>query len=166
MSYNGEVLNASGLINIDLSMIEVIAVSGAGPNICGHLLMRSRGRGGFYFHIADIYTYPHYMDEDGFRRYLREAGKTVLRRLPISLPSPSAAETYLNELMAKKWAWGAVPNNCVSFVEDVIAAGGGTWASVSNCPSVATAQSLQSRVVNFLNVVEAHIYHAAGVPRY
>ena len=35
MAYDGEVLNENGLLGIDLSEIYVVAVSGAGPNVCG-----------------------------------------------------------------------------------------------------------------------------------
>lgn len=39
MSYSGEILDQCGLIQIDCSQVAVVAVSGDGPNICGHLLL-------------------------------------------------------------------------------------------------------------------------------
>jgi hypothetical protein len=35
MAYEGDILNACGLIQIDFSETYVVAVSGDGPNICG-----------------------------------------------------------------------------------------------------------------------------------
>ena len=39
MSYDGETLDACGIIELDLSKAYVVAVSGDGPNVCGHLLL-------------------------------------------------------------------------------------------------------------------------------
>lgn len=167
MSYAGEVLNQCGLINIDCSSVAVVAVSGDGPNVCGHLLLHTGpGRGGFYFHVSDLRGYPRYMNESGYRRYLKEAGKTELRRRYLSLPDPEGARTYLEGLMASKWTWMVLPNNCVAFVEEVIKAGGGSWSSYSNCPAVATADTLSERVGQFLQQLEGEIYHLYGVPRF
>lgn len=167
MSYSGEILNQCGLINIDCSQVAVVAVSGDGPNICGHLLIHTgQRRGGFYFHVSEFHGYPRYMNESGYRRYLSEAGKTEIRRRSLSLPNPDNALVYLEGLMANKWTWLVVPNNCVAFVEKVIEAGGGTWSSFSNCPDIATQDTIADRMTGFLNQLDAEIYRLYRVPRF
>jgi hypothetical protein len=91
MTYEGEILNSCGLIDVDFSETSIVAVSGDGPNICGHLLINAAGRGGYYFQVAGLHEYPRYMNDSGYRRYLREAGKTELRRRKVELPNPGNA---------------------------------------------------------------------------
>jgi len=165
MAYSGEVLNECGLIQVDCSKIAVVAVSGDGPNVCGHLLLHTGNRGGYYFHVAEFHGRPRYMSESGYRKYLREAGKVELRRRYLSLPNPEGCVGYLEGLMANTWTWGVIPNNCVSFVEEVIKAGGGTWSSYSNCPDIATQATIAERVESFLGQMEMEIYRLYGVPR-
>ena len=105
------------------------------------------------------------MSESGYRRYLSEAKKTELRRIPLRLPNPEGARQYLEALMANSWTWLAVPNNCVSFVEEVIRAGGGTWGSFSNCPTVATQDTISQRIERFLGQLQNEIYGLYGIPR-
>ena len=171
MGYEGELLNACGVIDIDFSQTYVVAVSGAGPNVCGHLLLHVSSHGGYYFHVATgdqlggIRGFPRYMTEAGYQRYMKESGKTELRRLPVALPKPDGALLYLETLMSDRWNWAVLPNNCVSFAEEVIKEGGGAWASVSNCPSVATVPTLTHRIQEFLVRLESEIYRVYGVPR-
>lgn len=166
MAYHGEILDKCGLVDIDCSNVAVVAVSGDGPNVCGHLLLHTGpNRGGPYFHVAEFHGRPRYLNESGYGRYLREAGKTELRRRYLSLPNPQGALLYLEGLMANNWTWWVVPNNCVAFVEEVIKAGGGTWGSYSNCPSVATEDTISERIQKFLGQLESEIYRAYGVPR-
>lgn len=40
MAYEGELLNECGTLHVDLSKIAVVAVSGSGPNVCGHLIVQ------------------------------------------------------------------------------------------------------------------------------
>jgi hypothetical protein len=166
MSYAGEVLDACGVIDIDCSTVAVVAVSGDGPNVCGHLLLYTGRRGGYYFHVAEFRGHPRYMSEAGYQRYLRESGKTELRRRYLSLPDPQGALMYLEGLMAGTWTWLVLPNNCVAFVEEVIKAGGGTWSSYSNCPDLATQDTISERAQRFLNTLENEIYRLYGVPRF
>lgn len=165
MSYSGEQMNACGAFDIDCSKITVVAVSGDGPNVCGHLLIRTGGKDGpRYFHVDELHNYPKYMTEAGYHHYLTEAGKTELKRIGMSLPDPQGALLYLESLMANKWTWLVLPNNCVAFVEEVIKAGGGEWASYSNCPSVATAEPIPSRIRRLLRQLEGSIYRLYRVP--
>ena len=172
MPYEGDVLNACGVVNVDLSKISVVAVSGDGPNVCGHLLLQSPSGGGYYFHvtgdpnasgISRVRGYPMYMSEAGFRKYLKETGKRELRRRPLVLPNPSGAYLYLESLLAEKWTWAVLSNNCVSFVEEVMKAGGGDWSSYSNCPALATSDSINERIARFYQWMESGIYGVYGV---
>ena len=174
MAYEGEILNACGAINIDLSNAYIVAVSGDGPNICGHVLLYSTNGGGYYFHVTGDPTakglskargYPMYMNAAGYRRYLKETGKSELRRRSISLPNPDAALLYIESLLAEKWTWAVLPHNCVSFVEAIIAAGGGNWSSYSNCPALATTDSVSQRINSLYQWIESGIYGIYGVPR-
>lgn len=149
MAYTGEILDACGLIGIDCTQIAVVAVSGDGPNLCGHLLLHTGpARGGYYFHVAEFRGRPRYLSESGYQRYSQ------------------GAFLYLEGLMANTWTWLVVPNNCVAFVEEVIQAGGGTWGSYSNCPDLATQDTLSERIERFLGQMENEIYRLYGVPRF
>ena len=76
MAHQGEVLDQCGVINIDCSEIAIVAVSGDGPNVCGHMLLHTPNRGGYYFHIAgELRGYPRYMRESGYRQYCGEQAK-------------------------------------------------------------------------------------------
>ena len=172
MAYEGTVLRACGLIPLDFSRTWIVAVSGAGPNVCGHLLVHTATTG-YYFHVvgdpADtglgaLRGYPMYMNEDGFRRYMRESGKRELKRRPVNLPNPQGAADFIEECLSNMWTWGGIINNCVSFVEEVIAAGGGSWSSASNCPAVATADSLSQRLQDFYARMDQNIRSVYGVP--
>lgn len=174
MTYEGEILNACGVINIDLSDAYIVAVSGDGPNVCGHLLLYSSKGGGYYFHVTGdpkasglkkARGFPMYMNGAGFRRYLKETGKTELRRRPVPLPNPGAALLYIESLLSEKWTWAVLPHNCVAFVEAVIEAGGGDWGSYSNCPALATAESVSQRINAFYRWMESGVYGVYGFSR-
>jgi hypothetical protein len=95
---------------------------------------------------------------------LHENGKSEIRRRFLSLPDPNGAVNFLEGVMSRTWLWGVLPHNCVAFVEDVIQAGGGTWSSYSNCPAVATADTVEERANRFMNTMENEIYQLYGVP--
>lgn len=162
MAYEGEELNACGVLNIDFRSTYVVAVSGDGPNVCGHLIIYA-ANSQLYFHVAGLRTYPRYMTPGGYTRYLRETGKSEWRRVPVSLPNPEGAADYVERALSEKWTWLVLPNNCVSFCEDVIHAGGGTWSSASNCPAVATDVP-QHTVSDWFSRLENDIYRLYGVP--
>lgn len=166
MAYEGEVLTTCGDLNIDCSRIAIVAVSGSGPNFCGHLILCTRSNPPMYFHVAEVYGVPRYMSEQGFQRYLKENGKTEIRRRYLELPNPEGANLYLENLLANTWTWLVLPNNCVAFVEEVIHAGGGTWSSYSNCPTIATADTIGERANRFMSQVDREIYQLYGVPSF
>jgi len=106
------------------------------------------------------------MTEQGFQRYLRENGKTEIRRRSFALPNPQGANLYLENLLANTWTWLVLPNNCVAFVEEVIHAGGGEWSSYSNCPTVANQDSIGEQATRFFGQLEGEIYRLYGVPSF
>jgi len=106
-----------------------------------------------------------YMTEAGYRQYLKDTRKRELRRRPLNLPNPAQAYLYLEGLLAEKWTWAVLPNNCVSFVEEVIKAGGGDWGSYSNCPAMATSDSVRERLARFYQWMESGVYDLYGVTR-
>jgi len=161
--YIGEVMNACGVINIDFSDTTIVAVSGDGPNICGHLLLKTGSRGGYYFHVIELHGYPRYMSDSGYRRFLDESGKSELNRVDIAIPDQNGALTQLENLMSNKWTWMVLPNNCVSFVEEVLDAGGSDWSSITNCPVLA-ADVIPDTVQRFYQQMTAYISHLYGVP--
>jgi len=164
MAYDGEILNACGLIHPDFTETYVVAVSGDGPNVCGHLLIYD-ATGGYYFHVFGVAGYPLYMDDGGYRRFLATNSKTELRRRKVELPNPAGARDFIERCLADTWVWLVLPHNCVAFVEAVIAAGGGSWGSYSNCPVIAVADTLEERIERFYNWLESGVYELYGVPR-
>jgi hypothetical protein len=90
---------------------------------------------GMYFQVAGIIARPRYMDEGGYRRYLKEAKKKELRRDKITITKPEAAQMKLEELLSRDWTWGVLPHNCAAFVEEILAAGGSNAGTYSNCPA-------------------------------
>lgn len=166
MSYVGETLNQCGLLNLDFSVTAVVAVSGDGPNVCGHLLFYVGNNGsGLYFHVAGGYQPPRYMTSEGYRRYLREGGKVELRRRGISLPKPEGARLYLEKALSEKWLWAVLPHNCVAFVEEIIKAGGGGWSSMTNCPAIAVDDDASTQIRQFFIQLDNEIHRIYGVPR-
>lgn len=146
MAYVGEVMLAGGTIPLDLSWVDIVEVTGDGPNVCGHVLLHIHS--GYYFHVPGLPAwrdFPRYMSAPGYRRYLRSHRKSEVRRRSMALPRPGDAAAYLERAMARRWNWLLIPNNCVTFVEEIIAAGGGTWSSVTNCPTISMDPTLSER---------------------
>lgn len=74
------------------------------------------------------------MGEHGYQRYLKENSKREIRRWIVPIPNLHAAHRKLEELLARQWLWLALPKNCVSFVEEVVKAGGSNAGMYLNCP--------------------------------
>lgn len=125
MAYEGEVLLLCPQDGFALANAYAVVVSGDGPNYWGHMLLNTGGIGGMYFQVAGVHACPRYMDEDGYRRYLKETGKREIRRFPVRIPNPQAALLKMEELLSKPWAWWVVVHNCETFAEEIIVAGGG-----------------------------------------
>ncbi len=136
MAYDGEIMTACPAKPFDFSNAHTVVVSGAQWNPCGHLLLNTGGVNGWYFHVAEVRGFPRYMDEDGFHRYLTENQKRVLSMRPVPLRDPDASMLKLEQLLSRKWTWFVLPNNCASFAEDVLQAGGTDAGLLTNCPAV------------------------------
>lgn len=133
--YVGEIMRQCFAQQFDFRNAYVVVVSGSSWNPCGHTLLNAGGSGGWYFHIAERKGRPRYMRGPGYQRYLNEHEKRELRRTPIKIPDPQGAHLKLEQLLAYDWNWFVLPNNCASFVEDVLRAGGSKAGLYSNCPS-------------------------------
>lgn len=134
--YEGDVMHRCLLTPFDFQNTSVVVVSGAKWNPCGHAILNTGGMGGWYFHIAGFNDPPKFMRPDGFFVYLRSNSKKVIRRSPIKIPNPAGSHAKLEELLANQWWWFLLPNNCASFIEDVVKAGGSTAGLYSNCPTL------------------------------
>lgn len=132
--YIGDEMVRCPLKSADFKHTCAVIVSGDGVNACGHALLHVGN--GWYFHVAGLNNLPRFMNEDGYIRYLRENEKREYRRWIVNLTDPAKAHQKLEELLSKKWRWLAVRDNCVSFVEEVVKAGGSSAGMYFNCPSL------------------------------
>lgn len=130
--YEGDVMVNCFIRPSDFKHTCAVIVTGTGINVCGHALLHTGG--GWYFHVAGSNDLPKYMNESGYRRYLKENDKTEIRRWIVPIPNPLGAHQKLEELLQKQWLWLAVRDNCISFVEEVVQAGGSKAAMIFNCP--------------------------------
>jgi hypothetical protein len=135
MPYEGEIIYSCDARLFRFDELSVVVVSGAKWNPCGHSLLNFGGPTGLYCHVAGLRGYPRYMEPEDYARYLAENGKKELYRQRVQLPNPQAAQLFLERLLSDKWTWFMLPHNCVGFVEDVVAAGGGEFSLMSNCPA-------------------------------
>jgi hypothetical protein len=136
MAYEGELLDVCGLAKFDFRRAFAVVVSGARWNPCGHMLLNVGGRCGQYAHVAQVRGRPRYMNEQGYQTYLKANGKQELRRTFVPLAAPDRSLGKLEELLSKPWSWYVLPHNCVSFVEEVLQAGGSRAGLYLNCPTV------------------------------
>jgi hypothetical protein len=125
MAYEGELLTYCPAEMFNFRMTYAVVVSGARLNPYGHMLLNTGGPGGTYFQVSDVYGDPRFMNEGQFQRYLRENNKIIVTVLKRQIPYPQKAQLKLEELLSRKWVWGAVVHNCESFVQEIIVAGGG-----------------------------------------
>jgi hypothetical protein len=132
--YDGNEMVLCPLHSADFKHTCAVIVSGDPGNFCGHALLHVGDS--WYFHVAGRNNLPKFMHESGYQRYLKEAGKHEIRRWIVKLPDPQGAHLKLRELMRKQWLWMILPNNCTSFVEEVVQAGGSNAGMYFNCPSV------------------------------
>ena len=132
--YDGDEMILCPLDITDFKHTCAVIVSGSPGNLCGHALLHVGD--GWYFHIAGRNSLPKFMYESGYQRYLKENGKHEIRRWIVKLPNPRGAHQKLHELLKKPWLWLVLPNNCASFVEEVMQAGGSNAGLYFNCPSV------------------------------
>lgn len=132
--YVGEMMLTNPLRTSDFLHTCAVIVSGDPGNPCGHALLHV---GDFwYFHVAGRNDVPKHMHEAGYRRYLKENSKREIRRWIVQIPNPEAAHQKLLEVVSKRWPWYVLYNNCVSFVEVILEAGGSKAGMYLNCPTL------------------------------
>jgi len=136
MAYEGDHIDQC--MSFNFHQASAVVVSGAALNPCGHLLLNVGGSEGWYFHVSEFIGRPRFMDENGYRRYLRENEKTELSRNRVSIPRPDDSNSKLEELLGGLWLWLILPHNCARFVEIVLQAGGSSAGLYFNCPSQET----------------------------
>lgn len=134
-AYIGEMMHNCFVQPSNFNHTCVVVVSGDSINFCGHALLHIGGTG-WYFHVAGFNEVPRYMSEAGYQRYLKEGEKHEIRRWSVPIPDPLGAHRKLEELLATRWQWLLLPNNCVSFVEEIVFAGGSNAHLHYNCPTL------------------------------
>jgi hypothetical protein len=90
------------------------------------------------------------MDEAGYQRYLRENGKQEIGHYDVKLTDPAGAHRKLEQLMADKWFWKGLPDNCATFAVQIIRAGGGNLDILLNCPNQDFVKQLRKDLENGL----------------
>jgi RHS repeat-associated protein len=118
----------------DSDRFTAVVVSGSGPNIAGHMLLKIGDLGGRYYQVTKVVGKPDVLTESQYQGYLRSEHKHEIGRTPVNVPNPLAARQKLSELLQQEWVWGVVPHNCVHFVEEIVQAGDSTAGSYSNLP--------------------------------
>ncbi|HEX8692262.1 MAG TPA: hypothetical protein VF746_07580 [Longimicrobium sp.] len=123
----------------------IIIVSGTGPNLAGHALLKLSNTMAGYAHVDAPYDYPKFMSPDGFAKYLSAEGKTIWGEISVRVPNMEAARTALNAAAQQQWVWLGVAHNCVDFAVEVLNAGGANLpANMSNLPK----EALQGVLIN------------------
>lgn len=133
MAYEGDRVTYCPVTRYDFANTYAVVVSGSGPNFCGHQILNL---GGLYFHVAGVHAEPLMMTDVGYQRYLKETRKKELQRYRVMVRDHDAAMFKLEQLLSRKWRWGGLPNNCATFVEEIVQAGGSSAGLYFNCPTV------------------------------
>ena len=125
MPYEGETMASCPSEMFNFGRTYVVIVSGARFNPYGHMLLNTGGPGGIYFQVAGVSAQPRLLNEQQFKRYLKENDKTIVTVMPIHIPYPEKAHLKLETLLSEKWKWAGVVHNCETLVEEIVMAGGG-----------------------------------------
>jgi hypothetical protein len=160
MPYEGELLNQCPG-DLDFSVTQAVVVSGASWNPCGHMMLCAGNSSdtAWYFHVAGagareafgVYAFPKFMREKDYHRYLCDNGKHEIRRLNAQIVNPSGAYRKLTELMISKWCWKVLPDNCATFVKEIVKAGGGNLDVTWNCPDQEVVRSIKIGIKDALD---------------
>lgn len=63
-----------------------------------------------------------------------EGKKEEVVRKFVTIPNPVGAELKLRALMQNQWQTLLLHHNCATFAQEVIKAGGASWAMFEGCP--------------------------------
>lgn len=130
---------AFDFLKADLDTVDfhhsIYLVGVSGKTVFGHGLLCVRD---YYFHVDEAWgIYPKWMQHQDYQRYLLENKKEEWFRLWIpDITKPQAALHELKKRLKKIYVWTPIANNCVSFAEYVIEAGGSKYTG-SNLPGIA-----------------------------
>lgn len=131
--YIGDVMLHCVIRPNDFKHTQAIIVSGDGWNVCGHALLHVGP--GWFFHVAGLHDRPRFMRNEGYQRYLRENDKREIRRTMVHIPDIFGAHRKLLDLVSRQWLWLMLPNNCATFLEQIVQAGGSRAGIYFNCPN-------------------------------
>lgn len=120
------------------------------PNICGHVLLYIGGGMGHYFHLpgigvpdggnrqSSLYQHPHYFPASEYEKYLTLDEKVEIGRYRMGIPRQEEARKQLEVACTEKRVYLLLPQNCVTFVEEILRAGG-NYYNLNQCPTLAAA---------------------------
>jgi hypothetical protein len=89
-AYLGQRMYECNRVPFNWARTELQIISGDGPNVCGHVIIRA---GSYYFHIDGIWEYPWSMDETGFKKNCRPNTGFGASRTTIAPPLPKRSST-------------------------------------------------------------------------
>jgi len=110
-----------------------------------------------------VYGYPKFMRGDrNYYRYLNDNDKQEIRRLDARLTNPAGAYQKLMKLMADKWFWGVLWNNCAVFAKEIIIAGGGAIEVLLNCPDKEFAEKVDKALDDWAKGIVESLPYGLG----
>lgn len=153
MSFLGYPNKRPQLESLDFSQVSVVFVDNVGDfNPCGHVLLYVGGGFGHYFHKPGLSVgfdgkldlkgegplkqSVHYFDGTEFSKYLSTDGKKETYRIKINLSNPDKAKAELENYLSSPTWYLLLPQNCVTFVENILIAGGHS-GNLNQCPGYA-----------------------------
>lgn len=71
-----------------------------------------------------------------YLEYLSANSKQEVYRVEVPFTNPAGLKDYISKITSEKWRWLGIPNNCYSFVEEVLDSAGaiGSYHKTFNCP--------------------------------
>ncbi len=112
----------------EIKEFTIVYITAPNPNPYGHVLLGLGDKG--YIHINALYDRPQYIPVEAFNDYLNEQGRVVLGVQQVYVPDMKKAREKLSELCHQSWLWRLYWNNCVSFADTVLHAGGVGYAEL------------------------------------
>lgn len=112
----------------EINEFTIVYITAPNPNPYGHVLLGLGDKG--YIHINALYDKPQYIPVEAFNDYLNEQGRVVLGVQQVYVPDIEKAREKLRELCNQSWLWRLYWNNCVSFADTVLHAGGVGYAEL------------------------------------
>lgn len=111
--------------------VEVVQVNGSYP--FGHVLLLINRQ--FFFHVTGLNEYPKFLTSQGWKQYVQENGKQIVKIEAVEVPHPNRMINELKKLMSEPWNF-RTNHNCVNFVQEVLAAGGAKWELITGIPTI------------------------------